>query len=226
MQNIVVLISGQGSNLGSIAQACRRQHWPARVAAVIGGRSAAAGLALAALEGIPTQQLAHQDFSSREAYEAELAERIDAHDPDWVVLAGFMRILTPPFVARYLGRMVNIHPSLLPAFPGLATHRRALAAGVKVHGATVHFVTPGLDDGPIIAQAAVPVQPGDDEATLAARVLAAEHRLYPMVVRWLVEGRSRLHSEQLEWLPAGEPPADDPGRSAAWPDDSQLLWCP
>jgi phosphoribosylglycinamide formyltransferase-1 len=222
MQNIVVLISGRGSNLGSIAQACRRQHWPARIAAVIGGRAAGQGLALASAEGIATQQLAHQDFASREHYEAELAELIDAHNPDWVVLAGFMRILTPAFVARYLGRMVNIHPSLLPSFPGLETHRRALAAGVKIHGATVHFVTPGLDDGPIIAQAAVPVRPDDDESTLAARVLVAEHRLYPMVVRWLVEGRARLLGNQVQWRPpaAGATPASGPL------DDAQLIWCP
>lgn len=222
MQNIVVLISGRGSNLGSIAQACRQQRWPARIAAVIGGRAATPGLALAAAEGIATRQLAHQDFAAREAYEAELAASIDAYDPDWVVLAGFMRILTPPFVARYLGKMVNIHPSLLPSFPGLATHRRALAAGVRIHGATVHFVTPGLDDGPIIAQAAVPVHAGDDETTLAARVLAAEHRLYPMVVRWLVEGRAQLRADRVEWLP---PVAG--GEGACRPtDDAQLLWCP
>lgn len=222
MQNIVVLISGRGSNLGSIAQACRQQHWPARIAAVIGGRAAAQGLALASADGIATQQLAHQDFGSREAYEAELAGLIDAHDPDWVVLAGFMRVLTPPFVARYLGRMVNIHPSLLPSFPGLDTHRRALAAGVKIHGATVHFVTPSLDDGPIIAQAAVPVRPDDDETTLAARVLTAEHRLYPMVVRWLVEGRARLVGDQVQLLPSadGANPASGPA------DDAQLIWCP
>lgn len=222
MQNIVVLISGRGSNLGAIAQACRQQHWPARIAAVIGGRAAGQGLALASADGLATQRLAHQDFASREAYEAELAERIDAHNPDWVVLAGFMRILTPPFVARYLGRMVNIHPSLLPSFPGLETHRRALAAGVKIHGATVHFVTPGLDDGPIIAQAAVPVRPDDDETTLAARVLTAEHRLYPMVVRWLVEGRARLLGNQVQWLPS----ADGASLASGPADDAQLIWCP
>jgi len=189
---------------------------------VIGGRAAAQGLALASAEGIATQQLAHQDFASREAYEAELAGLIDAHDPDWVVLAGFMRVLTPPFVARHLGRMVNIHPSLLPSFPGLETHRRALAAGVKIHGATVHFVSPGLDDGPIIAQAAVPVRPDDDENTLAARVLSAEHRLYPMVVRWLVDGRARLLGDQVKWLPS--PDGADPASSPT--DDAQLIWCP
>ena len=221
MHNIVVLISGRGSNLGAIAQACRAERWLARIAAVIGGRAAAKGLALAAAEGIATEQLAHQDFETRSAYEAELAARIDAYRPDVVVLAGFMRILTPPFVERYLGRMVNIHPSLLPSFPGLETHRRALEAGVRIHGATVHFVTPGLDDGPIIAQAAVPVCPGDDEDVLAARVLAAEHRLYPMVVRWLVEGRVRLADGRVEWQPrSGD------GKSSPPADDAQLLWCP
>ena len=189
---------------------------------MIGGRAAAQGLALASTDGIATQQLAHQDFVSREAYEAELAGLIDAHDPDWVVLAGFMRVLTPPFVARYLGRMVNIHPSLLPSFPGLETHRRALAAGVKIHGATVHFVSPGLDDGPIIAQAAVPVRPDDDETTLAARVLTAEHRLYPMVVRWLIEGRARLLGDQVQWLPS----ADGADLASSPADDAQLIWCP
>ncbi len=226
MQNIVVLISGRGSNMVAIAQACRAQRWGARVAAVIGSRAAVAGLASAAAEGITTESLAHQDYAFREAYEEALATRIDAHEPHWVVLAGFMRILTPAFVQRYLGRMVNIHPSLLPAFPGLSTHERALAAGVRVHGATVHFVTPSLDDGPIIAQAAVPVRAGDDASLLAARVLAAEHQLYPMAVRWLVEGRVRLAGERVE-LRASEAVATiDPARGLPGGADAALLWCP
>ncbi len=159
------------------------------VRAVISNRPDAAGLAWAAARGITTATLDHKAFAGREAFDAALAGAIDGYKPDLVVLAGFMRILTPGFVQHYAGRMLNIHPSLLPAFTGLDTHARALAAGVKLHGCTVHFVTAELDHGPIVIQAAVPVRPGDDEAALAARVLAQEHRIYARAVRWFIAGR-------------------------------------
>ena len=161
----------------------------ARIAAVISNRPDAAGLAFARAHGIAAELLDHTAYPDRAAFDAALAACIDAHAPDLVVLAGFMRVLTDGFVRRYAGRLLNIHPSLLPSFPGLHTHRRALETGVRVHGASVHFVTAELDDGPIVIQAAVPVLPGDDESTLAARVLAQEHRIYPQAVRWFVEDR-------------------------------------
>ena len=172
----------------SLAEACERERWDARIAAVISNRPEAAGLGWAAARGIATAVVDHRAHAGREAFDAALAEAIDAHAPDLVVLAGFMRILTPAFVDRYQGRLLNIHPSLLPAFPGLHTHERAIAAGCKLAGATVHFVTAELDHGPIVAQAIVPVLPADTPDTLAARVLAREHLLYPMAVRWWVEG--------------------------------------
>lgn len=188
-KRLVVLISGRGSNLEAIAQACEREAWPADIVAVISSKPDAAGLAWAAARGLHTVAMDHRQHADREAFDAALAAAIDAQRPDLVVLAGFMRILTDGFVARYEGRLVNIHPSLLPAFPGLRTHRQALEAGVKMAGATVHLVTARLDHGPIVAQAAVPVLPGDDEAALSKRVLAIEHRLYPMALRWLVNAR-------------------------------------
>ena len=187
-KSIVLLISGRGSNMEAIALACAREGWDARIAAVISNRADAAGLAFAAAQGIATACVDHRAFASRDAFDAALAETIDVHAPDLVLLAGFMRILTPGFVQRYEGRLMNIHPSLLPLFPGLHTHRRAIEAGCKVAGATVHFVTADLDHGPIVAQAAVPVLADDDEDALAARVLAREHVLYPLAVRWFVEG--------------------------------------
>jgi phosphoribosylglycinamide formyltransferase 1 len=159
------------------------------IRAVLSNRPDAAGLEWASARGIETRVLDHKDFPSREAFDARLAEDIAALAPDYLLLAGFMRIFSPSFVQRFSQRIVNIHPSLLPAFPGLHTHRRALAEGVKVHGATVHFVTAELDHGPIIAQGAVPVLDGDTEASLAERVLAVEHRIYPQAVRWLAEDR-------------------------------------
>jgi phosphoribosylglycinamide formyltransferase-1 len=189
MKNIVILISGRGSNMRSIVGAAQSDKWPARIAAVISSRSDAEGLAFAASQGIPTSVVSNRDYPSRDAFDAALRMEIDKYAPDLVVLAGFMRILTTPFVEHYAGRMLNIHPSLLPSFPGLATHRQALAAGVKLHGATVHFVTPTLDHGPIVAQAAVPVLPDDTESTLACRVLEQEHVIYPRAVRWFVEDR-------------------------------------
>lgn len=185
MKKIVVLISGRGSNMEAIVRA----ELPAEMAAVISNRADAAGLGFAAQAGISTQVVDEREFSSREVFEGALAKAIDSHSPDLVALAGFMRVLGADFVRRYSGRMLNIHPSLLPAFPGLHTHRRALQEGVKLHGCTVHFVTPQVDHGPIVAQAAVPVRVGDTEAMLAARVLRQEHRIYPLAIRWFVEGR-------------------------------------
>lgn len=194
MKNIVILISGRGSNMQAIVRAARQEQWPCRIAAVISNRADAEGLKFAAEHSIPTSIVVSKEFPSRDAFDAALQVEIDRFQPDLVVLAGFMRILTPAFVEHYAGRMLNIHPSLLPSFPGLATHRQALQAGVKVHGATVHFVTAELDHGPIVAQAAVPVLPGDDEHTLADRVLVQEHVFYPRAVRWFIEGRLSIEN--------------------------------
>ena len=188
MNRIVVLISGRGSNLQAMAEA------GLPVAAVISNRADAAGLAYAAGRGISTAIIAHRDYATREAFDAALAQAIDGFRPDLVALAGFMRILSENFVRRYQGKLLNIHPSLLPAFPGLDTHARALAAGVKLHGATVHFVTAELDHGPIVIQAAVPVHSDDNEAKLAARVLAQEHRIYPQAARWFIDGKLVIES--------------------------------
>ncbi len=191
-KRIVILISGRGSNMRSVVDACAGERWPAQVVAVISNRPDAAGLDHAAQRGIATAVVDHMTFATRDAFDAALMHAIDAHAPDLVVLAGFMRILGTAFVRRYEGRLLNVHPSLLPAFAGLHTHRRAIEAGCKVAGATVHFVTPELDHGPIVIQAAVPVLPGDDEDTLAARVLDKEHVIYPRAVRWFVEGRLQI----------------------------------
>lgn len=168
---------------------------PARICAVISNDPAAKGLATAAAHDIPTAVVDHRTYATREAFDAALAQAVDMHQADLVVLAGFMRILTMAFVGRYAGRMVNIHPSLLPSFPGLHTHRQALKAGVRIHGCTVHFVTPQLDHGPVIIQAAVPVLPGDTEDSLAARVLVEEHRIYPQALRWLCEDRVTIGTD-------------------------------
>lgn len=189
MKNIVILISGRGSNMEAIVRAAQSEGWPARIAAVISNRLDAAGLAFAQAHGIATAVVPSKEFSSRADFDAALQQEIDRFNPDLVVLAGFMRILTAPFVEHYAGRMLNIHPSLLPAFPGLATHRQAIEAGVAEHGATVHFVTAELDHGPVVAAATVDVLPGDTEDTLSARVLAEEHKLYPYAVRLFVEDR-------------------------------------
>ncbi|MDT7836312.1 phosphoribosylglycinamide formyltransferase [Aquabacterium sp. OR-4] len=188
MKRIVILISGRGSNMEAIVQRCAAEGWPAHVAAVIANKPEASGLGFAAALGIATAVVDHRAHASRDAFDAALAQAIDAHAPDLVVLAGFMRILGDAFVQRYAGRLLNVHPSLLPAFAGLHTHRRAIEAGCKLAGATVHFVTPTLDHGPIVAQAAVPVRPDDSPETLAARVLAVEHVIYPQAVRWFVSG--------------------------------------
>ena len=192
MKRIVILISGRGSNMEAIVRACAAEGWDACVAAVLSNRADAAGLAFAAARGIATAVVDHRSFASREAFDAALVEAVDAHAPDLLLLAGFMRILTPGFVQRYEGRLLNIHPSLLPAFPGLHTHRRAIEAGCKLTGATVHFVTADLDHGPIVAQAVVPVLPDDTEDALAERVLAREHVLYPLAVRWFVDDLLRV----------------------------------
>lgn len=211
MKPYVILISGRGSNMEALLEA----GLPGRCAAVISNRPQAGGLAFAAARGIPTAVVDHRQYASREAFDAALAAEIDRHAPALVLLAGFMRILTEGFVRHYEGRLINIHPSLLPAFPGLHTHAAALTAGVRLHGCSVHFVTPALDGGPIIAQAAVPVLAGDDEAALAARVLVEEHAIYPRVARWfldgrlaLVDGRARLSGDNTQAAALHAPMAD------------------
>ena len=200
-KSILCLISGRGSNLEALLLAARDQGWQAdfgfQAAAVVSNRPDARGLQVARAHGVPAVVLPHAQFASREAFDAALSDLVEAHRPDLIVLAGFMRVLTPGFVARQRGRLINIHPSLLPAFAGLDTHRRALAAGVRLHGATVHFVSDQVDGGPIVAQAAVPVWPEDTEPALAARVLAQEHLLLPRCVRWILEGRVRLDGERV-----------------------------
>ena len=182
---VVVLLSGRGSNFEAIVAA----HLPIEIVAVISNQPAAAGLEFARTQGLVALALDHTAYPSREVFDAALADTIERHAPDLVVLAGYMRILSPAFIARFEGRLLNIHPSLLPAFPGLKTHQRALTEGVKIHGCTVHFVTAQLDHGPIVMQAAVPVLADDTAATLAARVLQQEHRIYPQAIRWFAEGR-------------------------------------
>jgi phosphoribosylglycinamide formyltransferase-1 len=204
MKRIVVLISGRGSNLRAIVDACARGELPARVAGVVSDRADAGGLRFAHEHGIPTAVVARGAHPTREAFSAALTEATEGFAPDAVVLAGFMQIVGEPFLGRYAGRLVNIHPSLLPAFPGLDTHRRALEAGHAQAGASVHFVTAGLDAGPVIAQTAVPVLPGDDEAALAARVLVAEHELLPRALRWLVLDQLRIEGDRVVQT-AGEP---------------------
>ena len=191
MKSIVILISGRGSNMQAILEA----RLPVHVAAVISNSPNAQGLDIARQHGVATHVVNHREHDSREAFDTALAAKIDEFAPDLVVLAGFMRILTPNFVHYYNGRLINIHPSLLPAFSGLNTHARALAEGVKIHGCTVHFVTPHLDKGPIVAQAAVPVLPGDSEDTLAQRVLAQEHVIYAQAIRWFAEDRLSITAE-------------------------------
>lgn len=195
--SIVVVISGRGSNMRALVEA------GLPIAAVVSNRADAAGLEFARARGIPALVVAHTAYPTRAAFDDALAAEVERFAPRLVALAGFMRILTPGFVRRFEGRLLNIHPSLLPAFPGLDTHARALAAGVKIHGATVHFVTAALDHGPIVIQAAVPVRPDDDETILAARVLAQEHRIYPRAARWFLDGRLRLDGGQVRLQ--GEP---------------------
>ncbi|MCG6861279.1 MAG: phosphoribosylglycinamide formyltransferase [Chromatiaceae bacterium] len=191
---VVVLISGSGSNLQALIDGART-GLPIEIRAVVSNEPDAFGLERARRAGIATRVLNHRDFTSREDYDIALATLIDQYEPGMVILAGFMRILTPAFVARFQGRMFNIHPSLLPEFRGLHTHERVLESGKTVHGASVHFVTEELDGGPLVLQARVPVKPGDDPNRLAARVLIQEHRIYPQVVRWFAQGRLRLDAE-------------------------------
>ena len=193
-----MLISGSGSNLQAFIDASRDPNYPCTVVAVISNRPGVRGLARAQAAGIAAEVVDHTLFAGREAFDAALREHIDAHTPDLVILAGFMRILTPGFVQHYSGRLLNIHPSLLPKYPGLHTHRRALEAGDTEHGASVHFVNTDLDGGPVIVQVRVPVLPGDDEASLAARVLEREHRIYPLVARLFAEGRLLLSADGAE----------------------------
>lgn len=188
MKNVVILISGRGSNMQALLEA----KLPCRIAAVISNRADAEGLGIAKAHGIPTEIVAHRDYPDRDSFDDALAKIIDTYRPDFVVLAGFMRILTAKFVMRYHGKLINIHPSLLPAYGGLDTHARALHDGVKIHGCTVHFVTSDLDHGPIIIQAAVPVLSDDTGQTLAARVLREEHRIYAQAIRWLCQDQIKL----------------------------------
>ena len=197
MKNIVILISGRGSNMEALIAARDAGQLPVNIAAVISNRPTAMGLVTAAKAGIPVHFIDHKGFSGRESFDAALAECIDGFAPDLVVLAGFMRILTEGFVRHYEGRLMNIHPSLLPSFPGLHTHQRALEEGVRIHGCTVHFVTPTLDHGPVIIQAAIPVLDGDSEETLAARILLQEHKVYPQAVRWFAEGKLHLENGRV-----------------------------
>ncbi|MDZ7923512.1 MAG: phosphoribosylglycinamide formyltransferase [Marinagarivorans sp.] len=196
---IVVLISGGGSNLQAIIDACASGQIDGSIAAVISNRPGVKGLARAAQHGLVTHTLDHKAFESRESFDAALMQLIDEHSPELIILAGFMRILTPAFTQHYLGRMMNIHPSLLPKYPGLHTHQRALEAGDSEHGVTVHFVTAELDGGPVVIQARVAVHADDTEATLAARVLEQEHRIYPQAAEWFCQGRLQLRNNQA-WL--------------------------
>ncbi len=197
MKPIVILISGRGSNMRSLVQACEAQAWDAKIAAVISNRPDAAGLEFAHERGFATRIVNHREFATRADFDRALADTIASYTPDIVALAGFMRILGVEFVQRFAGRIVNIHPSLLPAFTGLHTHRRAIETGCKLAGATVHFVTSELDHGPIIAQAVVPVLPGDTEAALAQRVLEREHVLYPLAVSWMVRDSLRIDNGRV-----------------------------
>ena len=190
--NVVVLISGSGSNLQALIDSIANDGNPARIAAVISNRADAYGLERAKQAGIATRVLDHKQFDGREAFDAALVEAIDGFDPQLVVLAGFMRILTPGFVNHYTGRLLNIHPSLLPKYKGLHTHQRALEAGESEHGCSVHFVTEELDGGPLVVQAVVPVESGDTPESLAQRVHSQEHHIYPLAMRWFAEGRLRL----------------------------------
>ncbi len=193
MKRIVILISGRGSNMRALFEA----GLPGKIVAVISNNPSAAGLEYAREQDTETRVINHREFADRSAFDAALANEVDSFAPDLVVLAGFMRILTEAFVLRFAGRILNIHPSLLPAFPGVNTHQRALDEGVRLHGCTVHFVTTALDHGPIVIQAAVPVLPEDDENALAARVLEQEHHIFPLAVRWFLDDRISLHDGKV-----------------------------
>jgi phosphoribosylglycinamide formyltransferase-1 len=215
-RKVGVLISGRGSNLAALIAATRAPDYPAEIALVIANRADAGGLALARDAGVEAAVVSHRDYASREAFDAELDRRLGAAGCELICLAGFMRILSPWFVARWHARALNIHPALLPAFPGLDVHRRTLEAGVRIAGCTVHYVIEGVDEGPIIVQAAVPVLPGDDEAALAARILAAEHRAYPRALALVASGRTRIDGARVAIVGAG-------GAGAAGAGDGLLL---
>ncbi|MBI3150166.1 MAG: phosphoribosylglycinamide formyltransferase [Betaproteobacteria bacterium] len=205
MKRIAVLLSGRGSNFEALLACTAVGDFPGEIVVVGANRTDARGIETARQAGIATFCLAHRDYPQREEFDRALRETLEPYRPDLVVLAGFMRILTPGFVDFYAGRMLNIHPSLLPAFPGLHTHERALAEGVRIHGCTVHFVTADLDHGPIVIQAAVPVLPGDGVDELASRVLRVEHRIYPQAVRWFCEGRLSLNEGRVALAPSAWP---------------------
>lgn len=201
---VAILISGRGSNMQALAQTVAAERLPVDICTVLANRPDAAGLAWARAQGLPAEALPHKAFDSRDAFDAALLARLDALQPDYILLAGFMRVLGSDFVCHFDGKIINIHPSLLPAFPGLHTHQQALAQGVQWHGCTVHFVTPVLDHGPIIAQGAIPVLAGDTPDHLAARLLPVEHQVYTQVLRWLAEGRVSLCADgrvQLDGAP-------------------------
>lgn len=193
-KRVAVLISGRGSNMAALIEAAAERDYPAEIAVVLSDDPQAQGLTLATAKGIASGVVERKSFASKADHDAAIDNAIRSFDADLVVLAGYMRLLTTPFVEKWRGRIINIHPALLPLFKGLDTHKRALEAGVRVHGCTVHFVTPDMDDGPIIAQAAVPVLVGDDEATLAARVLKAEHLLYPLALKMVADGSARMEN--------------------------------
>ena len=196
--SLAVFSSGRGSNLSALIEACKQPGYPARIGLVLSSRAEAGGLQRAAEAGIPTEIVSHRDFSTRVAFDAEIMRRLLGYKIDLICLAGFMRILSEEFVTAWRDRMINIHPSLLPSFPGLDTHARALTAGVRFTGCTVHFVRPGMDEGPILIQAAVPVLESDDEDSLAARVLDAEHRIYPRAVEMIARGGLRIDGDRVE----------------------------
>ena len=211
---VVALISGRGSNLGAIIEQVQSGSLPIQLQAVISNNPDAKGLQLAARARIPTHVIDHRQYPHRDSYDAALMQQIDSYRPQLVVLAGFMRVLGHDFVAHYQGRLMNIHPSLLPAYPGLNTHARALTSGAKIHGASVHFVSAEVDAGAIIAQAQVPVYDDDNPEILAARVLQQEHRIYPQAIRWFAEGRLSLRDGQA-WLDQSTPlPLDEPNQTA------------
>jgi len=198
-KRVAILISGRGSNMTSLLEAAAAPDYPAEIALVLSNRPNAGGIARASESGVATAIVDHKAYADRESFERAVDKALVAAGIEIVCLAGFMRVLTPWFVARWVGRMINIHPSLLPLFRGTHTHRQALKAGVRVHGCTVHFVVPELDSGPIIAQACIPVFPGDDEDALAARVLVEEHRIYPEALEQLASGQARLSKTRVEW---------------------------
>jgi phosphoribosylglycinamide formyltransferase 1 len=193
-----ILISGRGSNMAALIEAAEAEGFPAEIVVVLSNRPDAPGLERARAAGLKAEAIDHRAFATRDDFEAALEARLEAHVIDLIALAGFMRLMTASFVERWHGRMINVHPSLLPAFPGLATHQRALETGVRVHGCTVHYVTPGMDEGPIIAQAVVPVEPGDTAEDLGARVLAAEHRLYPAALARVARGEAPIVGGRVE----------------------------